>query len=57
MNEGFFRRKHKIFNNLQLKNVEPSSIRIFKHRLKQKMNLAKEDDLIAFIQKLNSLSK
>ncbi|MDG1333650.1 MAG: hypothetical protein P8P74_15040 [Crocinitomicaceae bacterium] len=41
----------------QLKNVEPSSIRIFKHRLKQKLGLAKNEDLVAFIQTLNCLSK
>ena len=34
----------------QLKNVEPSSIRIFKHRLKTKLNLNKNDDLTTFIQ-------
>ncbi|MDX2362602.1 MAG: hypothetical protein QNK23_17470 [Crocinitomicaceae bacterium] len=36
----------------QLKNVEPSSIRIFKHRLKTKMDLNKEEDLAAFIQRI-----
>lgn len=33
----------------QLKNVEPASIRIFKHRVKLKMGLSKETDLDQFI--------
>lgn len=36
----------------QLKNVEPSSIRIFKHRLKSKLNLNKTEDLTSFIQQI-----
>lgn len=34
-----------------MRNVEPSSIRIFKYRLKTKLNLGKEEDLSDFIQK------
>lgn len=33
----------------QLKNVEPSSIRIFKHRVKSKLNIPKEMDLKRFL--------
>ncbi|MFT5777976.1 MAG: DNA-binding NarL/FixJ family response regulator [Crocinitomicaceae bacterium] len=37
----------------QLKNVEPASIRIFKHRLKTKLNLTVDVDLYTFINELN----
>lgn len=33
-----------------MKSVEPSSIRIFKHRLKAKLGLEKEQDLVGYIQ-------
>lgn len=36
----------------QLKNVEPSSVRIFKHRLKIKLQVHKEDNLTDFIIEL-----
>ncbi|WP_354376180.1 LuxR C-terminal-related transcriptional regulator [Pedobacter africanus] len=35
-----------------LLNVESKSIRMSKYRLKQKMNLHKEDDLEAYINKM-----
>lgn len=35
----------------QIKNVEPSSVRIFKHRVKGKLELSKDSDLVSFIQK------
>lgn len=35
-----------------LKNVEPASIRIFKHRLKSKLNLSQQDDLHVILQEL-----
>lgn len=36
----------------QLKSVEPSTIRIYKHRLKTKFDLSKEQDLEAFIAEI-----
>lgn len=36
----------------QLKNVEPSSIRIFKHRVKSKLNIPKEMDLKRFLEEI-----
>ncbi|MCH2225067.1 MAG: LuxR C-terminal-related transcriptional regulator, partial [Crocinitomicaceae bacterium] len=36
----------------QIKNVEPSSVRIFKHRLKTKLGISKEVDLVRFIGEL-----
>lgn len=35
----------------QIRNVEPASVRIFKHRLKSKLKLSKETDLVEFILK------
>lgn len=36
----------------QLKNVEPSSVRIFKHRLKSKLEVSKDIELGTFVMKL-----
>ena len=36
-----------------MKSVEPSSVRIFKHRLKLKLGLEKDEDLTRYIQKFS----